>query len=130
MAEDRMSRGPKTARAGAGEGTTTGAPGEAAGWAPAPEPGIEVLRRRIDAIDRQLVELLNERAGCARDIGREKEAGGQPIYQPQREAEVLANVRAMNRGPLDDDAVTRLFERIIDEARRLERLASRHEDER
>jgi chorismate mutase len=87
---------------------------------------INVLRQRIDAIDQQLVALLNERAGCALEIGRQKELSGQPIYQPTREAEVLANVRAGNRGPLDHAAMTRLFERIIDEARRLERLAAAH----
>jgi chorismate mutase len=86
---------------------------------------IEALRRRIDAIDRQLVALLNERAGCALDIGKRKEQSGQPIYQPAREAEVLANVRAANGGPLDHGAMRRLFERIIDEARRLERLATK-----
>lgn len=90
---------------------------------------IDELRRRIDAIDQALVQLLNERAGCALEIGRRKEEIGQPIYQPIREGEVLANVRAVNRGPLDDGAMTRLFERIIDEARRLERLASRERDE-
>jgi chorismate mutase len=82
---------------------------------------IEILRRRIDELDQQIVRLLNERAGCAVEIGRQKEAIGEPIYQPAREAEVLANVRAANMGPLNDEAVTRLFERIIDEARRLER---------
>jgi chorismate mutase len=85
---------------------------------------IDELRQRIDEIDRRLVNLLNERAACAVDIGRLKEAAGQPIYQPSREAEVLANVRAANQGPLDHGAMTRLFERIIDEARRLERLGS------
>ena len=90
---------------------------------------IDELRRRIDAIDQQLVRLLNERAACALEVGRRKEETGQPIYQPAREAEVLAGVRAVNKGPLDDGAVTRLFERIIDEARRLERLASRAREE-
>jgi chorismate mutase len=85
---------------------------------------IHKLRHRIDEIDQLLVRLLNERAGCALEIGHVKEERGQPIYQPAREAEVLANVRAGNMGPLDDGAMTRLFERIIDEARRLERLAS------
>jgi chorismate mutase len=84
---------------------------------------IDALRQRIDALDEQLVTLLNERAGCALLIGQRKEEMGLPIYQPTREAEVLARVRAVNHGPLDDGAVTRLFERIIDEARRLERLA-------
>jgi chorismate mutase len=85
---------------------------------------IEELRDRIDALDRQLVTLLSERASCALDIGRLKEKAGLPIYQPVREAEVLANVREANSGPLDNEAMTRLFERIIDEARRLERLAA------
>ncbi|HYN07906.1 MAG TPA: chorismate mutase [Vicinamibacterales bacterium] len=85
---------------------------------------IEELRERIDALDRQLVALLSERAGCALAVGRLKERAGLPIYQPVREAEVLANVRAANAGPLDNEAMTRLFERIIDEARRLERLAA------
>ena len=58
-------------------------------------------------------------------VGRLKELAGLPIYQPAREADVLNNVRAANLGPLDNEAMTRLFERIIDEARRLERLASR-----
>ena len=88
---------------------------------------IGVLRSRIDSIDQQLVTLLNERAACALEIGRQKETMGEPIYQPAREAQVLANVRAANGGPLDQEAMTRLFERIIDEARRLERLAARHE---
>jgi len=85
---------------------------------------IEDLRTRIDEIDRQLVALLGERASCALAVGRLKELAGMPIYQPAREAEVLSNVRAANAGPLDDEAMVRLFERIIDEARRLERLAS------
>jgi chorismate mutase len=85
---------------------------------------IAVLRKRIDEIDAALVHLLNERASCALAIGRLKEAAGLPVYQPVREAEVLAYVRAANRGPLDHGALTRLFERIIDEARRLERLAA------
>ena len=82
---------------------------------------IEDLRIRIDDIDRQLVALLGERASCALAIGKLKELAGLPIYQPAREAEVLANVRTANQGPLDNDAMVRLFERIIDEARRLER---------
>ena len=86
---------------------------------------IETIRARIDEIDRRLVALLSERASCALAIGRLKELAGMPIYQPAREADVLSNVRTANAGPLDDEAMTRLFERIIDEARRLERLASR-----
>ena len=85
---------------------------------------IAALRARIDAIDAELVALLNARAACAVEIGEIKEQIHQAIYQPAREAEVLANVRAANRGPLNDEALVRLFERIIDEARRLERWSA------
>ena len=84
---------------------------------------LEGLRREIDDLDEQLVRLLNERSKCALAVGREKKGAGLEIYQPLREAEVLSHVQRVNRGPLDDAAVKRLFERIIDEARRLERIA-------
>ena len=78
-------------------------------------------RKRIDEIDQQLVRLLNERAQCAVEIGHLKKAMNLPAWQPQREAEILRNVVKANAGPLDDAAIRRLFERIIDEARSLER---------
>lgn len=87
------------------------------------ESTISTLRERIDALDEQLVRLLNERAACALEIGRAKEALGVAVYQPEREQEVLEHVAGVNGGPLDGQAIRRLFERIIDEARRLERLA-------
>jgi chorismate mutase-like protein len=85
---------------------------------------IDELRQRIDELDARLVELLNERASCALRIGEIKQALGLEIYQPDREAQVLQNVRTHAQvvaGPLGGEALTRLFERIIDEARRLER---------
>ena len=84
---------------------------------------LEGLRKKIDALDEALVRLLNTRAACALEIGRCKKQIGLAIYQPSREAEVLGHVQSINPGPLDDGAVRRLFERIIDEARRLERIA-------
>jgi chorismate mutase-like protein len=80
-------------------------------------------RRRIDDIDRKLVELLNERSRCALQIGRIKQAENLPLYQPEREKEVLENAEQANPGPLSDAAIRRLFERIIDEARAAERDA-------
>ncbi|MEX2273498.1 MAG: chorismate mutase [Vicinamibacterales bacterium] len=88
---------------------------------------MEGLRGRIDEIDERLVELLSERAECALGIGELKRALRLAIYQPAREAEVLAHVCAINRGPLDNEAIRRLFERVIDEARRLEGIAARDE---
>jgi len=84
---------------------------------------LDDLRKRIDLLDESLVRLLNARAACALEIGRVKRAMGVPIYQPEREAEVLKNVQAANTGPLEEAAIKRLFERIIDEARHLERVA-------
>jgi len=80
-------------------------------------------RKRINEIDQQLVKLLNERSQCAVEIGHIKKKRNVPAWQPQREAEILRNVVKSNRGPLDDAAIRRLFERIIDEARSLERHA-------
>src|SRR5271155_4751093 len=84
---------------------------------------VDDWRRRIDEIDLKLVELLNERANCALEIGHEKHLKGLPVYQPARENEILSNVERANPGPLPDTAIRRLFERIIDEARSLERTA-------
>jgi chorismate mutase-like protein len=80
-------------------------------------------RRRIDELDKKLVALLNERSRCALEIGKLKQAAKLPLYQPERENEVLANAEANNSGPLTDAAIRRLFERIIDEARAAERDA-------
>lgn len=88
---------------------------------------IEMLRQRIDELDEALVRLLSARAECALAIGRVKKELGLEIYQPSREADVLSHVQRVNGGPLDDQAVRRLFERIIDEARRLERQSSAEE---
>jgi len=84
---------------------------------------IEHWRDKIDEIDKKLVELLNERARYADEIGKIKEQLGLDAYSPQREKEVLENIMKHNRGPLDNLALRRLFERIIDESRKLEREA-------
>jgi chorismate mutase len=94
----------------------------------AEEQDVAVWRRRIDQIDTQLMGLLNSRSACAVEIGRIKRALGLPIYSPDREAEILERVMRENPGPLDDLAVRRVFERIIDESRRLERLAGHGEE--
>ena len=85
---------------------------------------IDDWRRRIDAIDDQLVRLLNSRSACAVEIGRVKRLLGLPVYSPEREQTILERVMRENPGPLDALAVRRVFERVIDESRRLERLAA------
>jgi len=83
---------------------------------------LDELRDDIDRVDEVLVRLLNERARVACEIGQVKKEQGIELYQPEREKQVLAHVRSVaSEGPLGADAIARLFERIIDEARRLER---------
>jgi chorismate mutase len=84
---------------------------------------VDGWRKRIDEIDQELVRLLNERSRCAVEIGHLKKRLNLPAWQPEREAEILRNVVKSNHGPLDDAAIRRLFERVIDEARALERHA-------
>ena len=83
---------------------------------------LDDLRRDIDRVDEALVRLLNERARSVCEVGRLKKEQNVEVYQPDREKEVFQHVRALaSEGPLSPEAITRLFERIIDEARRLER---------
>jgi chorismate mutase len=94
-------------------------------------PTLDDLRNDIDRVDEVLVRLLNERARVACEIGTMKKALGIEVYQPEREKEVLAHVRGIAaEGPLGADAIGRLFERIIDEARRLERRLVHGEENR
>jgi chorismate mutase len=108
-----------------GAGETPRGPDD--GAVAAAEGAIERLRGNIDTVDEVLVKLLNQRARWALEIGRVKKRVGLAIYQPDREARVVAHVCRVNRGPLEPDAVQRLFERIIDESRRLERTAEEPE---
>jgi len=85
------------------------------------EEEFKPLRNEIDQIDRQIVDLLNQRAQRVLEIGLMKRSRGLPVYSPEREEEVLTLVKEANQGKLSDEAVQRLFERIIDESRRLER---------
>jgi len=82
---------------------------------------LEELRREIDKLDLRILELLNERAGVVDILGAIKREIGLPIYEPKREDEVFQNVLSRNGGPLTPGAVRRLFERVIDEMRTLQR---------
>jgi chorismate mutase len=82
---------------------------------------LEELRSRIDVLDRQLVELLNERARAAQMVGQLKAATSLPVYEPNREKIVYANVREANKGPLPDRELQHIYERIIDVMRALQR---------
>jgi chorismate mutase len=83
---------------------------------------LEEYRIAIDAVDVRLLELLNERTRVVEEIGRVKRAAQLPIYEPRREDQVFENVTTHNEGPLTPDAVKRIFERIIDEMRAIQRI--------
>jgi chorismate mutase len=78
-------------------------------------------RRKIDELDRRLVELLSERAWAAVEIGRLKRNTSLPIYEPDRERNVFANVQEMNQGPLPDRDLVRIYERIMDVMRNIQK---------
>lgn len=81
---------------------------------------IEDWRKKIDAVDAQLLELVNRRVGFALEIGRLKRQVGLPVYNREREEQIHRNVSRNNKGPLSDEAIMRLFTKIIEETRRLE----------
>jgi chorismate mutase-like protein len=78
-------------------------------------------RKKIDEIDRQLVELLSERARAAVEIGWLKRNTNLPIYEPERERSVFENVQETNRGPLPGRDLVRIFERIMDIMRNIQK---------
>ena len=83
---------------------------------------LEEYRVLIDDVDRRIVALLNERTCVVENIGRVKREAQLPIYEPKREEQVFANITEANGGPLTEGAVRRIFERIIDEMRTIQRL--------
>ena len=84
---------------------------------------LEEYRVAIDDLDRRIVELLNERTRVVEDIGRVKRSAQLPIYEPKREDQVFDNIsHASADGPLTKEAVRRIYERIIDEMRMVQRV--------
>jgi len=91
---------------------------------------LEKFRVLIDDVDRRIVALLNERTRVVQDIGRVKRQTQMPIYEPKREDQVFANIIATNHGPLTEEAVRRIFERIIDEMRMIQRVWMKSDGEK
>src|SRR5580693_499992 len=86
-----------------------------------PIRALSACRERIDAVDLRIVDLLNERTSIVEEIGRVKRMAHLAVYEPRREDQVFANVTSHNGGPLPDDALRRIFERIIDEMRKVQK---------
>ncbi|HZP63352.1 MAG TPA: chorismate mutase [Terriglobales bacterium] len=82
---------------------------------------ISDWRKKIDELDRKLVELISQRAQAAHEIGKLKRDAGMPIYEPDREQTVFDNVRRVNRGPLADHDLLNIYERIMDIMRQIQR---------
>jgi chorismate mutase len=81
---------------------------------------ISDWRKKIDELDRKLVDLLSQRAHAAHEIGKLKLGAGMPIYEPDRERNVFNNVRGINAGPLPDRDLLRIYERIMDVMRQIQ----------
>jgi chorismate mutase-like protein len=81
---------------------------------------ISDWRKKIDELDRKLVELLSQRAQAAHEIGKLKRDAGMPIYEPDRERAVFDNVRGINPGPLPDRDLLCIYERIMDIMRQIQ----------
>lgn len=77
---------------------------------------------KIDELDLKVVELINQRAAAAQEIGKLKNNTNLPVYEPQREKRILENVKKANRGPLPDSEIQHIFERIIDVMRRFQQV--------
>lgn len=86
---------------------------------------INDIRQEIDQLDEELLRIFNRRAALALEIGHIKKEKGIPVYDPSREKRIFDKMQAANPGPLEDDAIVRLFERVIDESRRLERIRTK-----
>ncbi|MGO9517685.1 MAG: chorismate mutase [Candidatus Korobacteraceae bacterium] len=82
---------------------------------------IAEWRRKIDDLDRRLVQLLNERAQCAHEIGKLKRNSGMPIYEPDREKVIFENIKRQNEGPLSEVQLRMIYERLVDVMRQIQR---------
>jgi chorismate mutase len=85
---------------------------------------IDRLRTAIDELDKDLLQLFNERARRVIELGRVKQHMGKKLFDARRERDILSRMTKINPGPLSRDAIVRLYERLIDESRRLERSES------
>jgi chorismate mutase len=89
---------------------------------------LDEYRVLIDEVDRRIVDLINERTRIVENIGRVKRHADLAVYEPKREEKVFANIAGHNRGPITPEAVKRIFERIIDEMRGIQRVRMISED--
>ena len=89
---------------------------------------ISGWRDKIDELDRKLAVLLNERAAAVVEIGRLKRNSGMPIYEPNRERQVLENVHRSSKGPLVEGDLVKIYERLLDVMRNIQKREIAPED--
>jgi chorismate mutase / prephenate dehydratase len=85
-----------------------------------PNPALLVLREKIDAVDRELLALLNRRAGLALEVGEVKKKDGSPVFRPEREAQVIDGLKRENPGPLKSESIAPIWREIMSASRALE----------
>jgi len=85
---------------------------------------LQESRKKIDAIDEQIVALLNRRAAEVKQIGRLKAAAGLPTVDAERESDIYRRVTAENFGQIDNEGLMRIFEQIVAESRRIQAIES------
>ena len=85
-----------------------------------PKPQLEELRRSIDAVDQQLLQLVHERVRLVVAVGEYKRERGIAVYDPDRERALLERLCSAAQPPLDAETIRRIFERLVDESRRIE----------
>ncbi|HYR25749.1 MAG TPA: chorismate mutase, partial [Aquabacterium sp.] len=78
------------------------------------------LRVKIDAVDQQLLDLINARARLAQAVGEVKKLDGSPIFRPDREAQVIDRVKNRNPGPVRNDSIAPIWREIMSACRALE----------
>ena len=86
-------------------------------------------RARIDALDRKILAMLNERGRCVLGLAPIKRQTNVPVHEPNREHEVVSNLQTHNDGPLDNEAVRRIFETIMREMRAVQEAARASKEE-
>lgn len=86
---------------------------------------IDSIRKQIDQLDDQLLEIFSQRAALALRIGEIKKVQEMAVYDPSREKRIFSRMQQANNGPLENSAIVRLFERVIDESRTLERTLTK-----
>lgn len=90
---------------------------------------LKKLRKRVDFLDRVLVYVLNKRTKYSVNIGIIKTSLNQPTYVPERERDILKKITGYNKGPLSNESLERIYERLLDQSRATQKSESKNLDD-